>query len=316
MSGYRWMSGILGLVSLIVTPTPARAEPPSAHVTVSVATVWTTPQSPRPVDGPALGNPVDIRRWVAGMTLADKQGLSAADVTQTQVLYGDRVLIVGEQGDWNQVLVPGQPSPKDPLGYPGWIPKNQLTTAPLPGGPVALVDRAATTGLFTDPGLTTQELELSAGTRLPVLDRTGTAIKVATPDRGERWLDARAASVAGARATGADLVRFAGLLVNTPYLWGGRSGLGVDCSGLTSLVYQVHGITLPRDAGPQATGGRPVAPDALQPGDLMFYGQQIHHVTMYYGDGRMIEAYDSGTPVRITPVRLDGDYWGARRYLS
>jgi cell wall-associated NlpC family hydrolase len=165
-----------------------------------------------------------------------------------------------------------------------------------------------------------------------VLNRTATAVQVATPDRGPRWLDARTVAVYEkptdiSHPTGADLVRYAAEFVNVPYLWGGRAGFGFDCSGFTSTIYQVHGITLPRDADAQATDrhGRAIDNSALQPGDLLFYSHggkdpsnpdAIYHVAMYSGNDEMIEAFDSTTPVRITPVRLGADYWGARRYLD
>src|ERR1700754_911920 len=87
--------------------------PPSAFVAVSVATVWTTPQSPRSVDHPALTNPVDIRGWLSDMTPAQQQALTSDNLTQTQALFGDRVFVMGRQGDWDEVLVPGQPTPKN-----------------------------------------------------------------------------------------------------------------------------------------------------------------------------------------------------------
>ena len=267
----------------------------SAYVTVSVATVWTTPQSPRTVDHPALTNPVDIRGWLSDMTPAQQEALTSDNLNHTQALFGDRVFVVGEQGDWDEVLVPGQPTPKDSLGYPGWIPKAQLTTDPGYG---ALQEHAP----------------------------------FALADRGPKWLDARTVAVYEKptdipHPTGADLVRYAAVFVNVPYLWGGRAGFGFDCSGFTSTIYQVYGITLPRDAGPQAADsrGRPVDKSALQPGDLLFYSHgsrdpdnpdAIYHVAMYSGNGDMIEAFDKTAPVRITPVRLDADYWGARRYLD
>jgi gamma-D-glutamyl-L-lysine dipeptidyl-peptidase len=311
--------------------------PPSAFVAVSVATVWTTPQSPRPVDHPALTNPVDIRGWLSDMTPAQQQALTSDNLTQTQALFGDRVFVVGQQGDWDEVLVPGQPTPKNALGYPGWIPKAQLTTDARYGAlkdhaSFALADRGITTWLYRDSGLSHHDLEISTNTGLPVLNRTATAVLVATPDRGPRWLDARTVAVYEkptdiSHPTGADLVRYAAVFVNVPYLWGGRAGFGFDCSGFTSTIYQVHGITLPRDADAQAADsqGRPVDKSALQPGDLVFYSHgskdpdnpdAIYHVAMYSGNGEMIEAFDSTTPVRITPVRLDTDYWGARRYLD
>ena len=311
--------------------------PPSGYVAVSVATVWTTPQSPRPVDHRALTNPVDIRGWLSDMTPDQQQALTSDNLTQTQALFGDRVFVVGEQGDWDEVLVGGQPTPKNALGYPGWIPKAQLTTDAVYGAlkdyaSFALADRGITTWLYRDSGLADHDVEISTNTRLPVLNRTDKAVMVATPDRGPRWLDAGTVAVYEKptdipHPTGEDLVRYAAVFVNVPYLWGGRAGFGFDCSGFTSTIYQVYGITLPRDAGPQAADsrGRPVDKSALQPGDLLFYSHgskdpdnpdAIYHVAMYSGNGEMIEAFDSATPVRISPVRLDADYWGARRYLD
>jgi cell wall-associated NlpC family hydrolase len=305
--------------------------PPSAFVTVSGATVWTTPQSPRPVDHPALTNPVDIRGWLSDMTPAQQEALTSGNLTQTQALFGDRVFVVGQQGDWDEVLVPGQPTPKNALGYPGWIPKAQLTTdahygALKDSASFALTDRGITTWLYRDSRLADRDLEISTNTALPVLNRTDTTVQVATPDRGPRWLDARTVAVYQKPTdipypTGTDLVRYAAAFVKVPYLWGGRAGFGFDCSGFTSTIYQVHGITLPRDADAQAADsrGRTIDKSALQPGDLLFYSHgpdAIYHVAMYSGNGQMIEAFDSTTPVRITPVRLDTDYWGARRYVA
>ncbi len=235
---------------------------PSAFVAVSVATVWTTPQSPRPVDHHALTNPVDIRSWLSDMTPAEQETLTSDNVTQTQALFGDRVFVVGQQGDWDEVVVPGQPTPKNALGYPGWIPKAQLAIDAGYGAlkdhaSFALADRGITTWLYRDSRLSDHDLEISTNTALPVLDRTDTAVRVATPDRGPRWLDARTVTVYEkpteiTHPTGADLVRYAAGFVNVPYLWGGRAGFGFDCSGFTSTIYQVHGITLPRDADAQA----------------------------------------------------------------
>src|SRR5246500_3067882 len=193
-----------GLMAVSVPPAPADPSGSSlarsAYVAVSVATVWTTPQSPRPVDHPALSNPVDIRGWLSDMTPAQQEALTSDNLTQTQALFGDRVFVVGEQGDWDEVVVPGQPTPKNAQGYPGWIPKAQLTTEPGYGalkdhGSFALADRGVTTWLYRDSGLFDHDLEISTNTGLPVLNRTDTAVRVATPDRDARWLDARAVTV-------------------------------------------------------------------------------------------------------------------------
>jgi gamma-D-glutamyl-L-lysine dipeptidyl-peptidase len=321
-------------VSAAATAAPgssAAASPPSAYVDVSVATVWTAPTSPRPVDQPALANPVNIPRWLSDMSLADKLGLTTDNLTQTQALYGNRVYILAQQPGWDEVAVPGQPTPKNPLGYPGWIPSVQLTAghgfaALQSHRPFALV-QAPTAWLYDNSALTRETMQISAGTRLPVLDRAGQAIRVATPGGGTRWLSARDATVyRSARdipyPTGASLVAYAERFLHVPYLWAGRSGFAFDCSGFTSLIYQVNGITIPRDAGAQAQygGGRMVSTNDLQPGDLLFYATSpdpasIYHVAMYIGHQQMIEAYDAATPVRITAVRFGPDYWGAERFL-
>jgi cell wall-associated NlpC family hydrolase len=339
MTGAATRIALAGVVTIGLTAAPASASPAtqSAYVNVAVATVWTTPQSPRPVDHLALTNPVDIRGWLSAMTPDQQEALTSDELDQTQVLFGDRVVVVREQGDWDEVRVPDQATPKDSQGYPGWIPKSQLTIdagyGALKGyGPFALADRGITAWLYRESGLSAHDLEISANTRLPMLNRTDRAVQVATPDRGSKWLDARTVSIYQKpadipRPTGADLVRYAATFLGIPYVWGGVSGFGIDCSGFTAAIYQVHGITLPRDAGPQAADsrGRAVDKSALQPGDLLFYSHDskdpanpdaIYHVAMYHGNGEMIEAFDKSEPVRITPVRLDEDYWGARRYLN
>ena len=233
--------------------------PPSAFVAVSVATVWTTPQSPRPVDHPALTNPVDIRGWLSDMTPAQQQALTSDNLTQTQALFGDRVFVVGQQGDWDEVLVPGQPTPKNALGYPGWIPKAQLTTDADYGAlkdhaSFALADRGITTWLYRESGLSDHDLEISTNTGLPVLSRTDTAVKVATPDRGPKWLDARTVAVYEkptdiTHPTGADLVRYAAVFVNVPYLWGGRAAGTWSTSLLSRIAPTTHDDESKNDPG-------------------------------------------------------------------
>jgi len=117
-----------------------------------------------------------------------------------------------------------------------------------------------------------------------------------------------------------ELVATARRLLGVPYLWGGMTPLGVDCSGFVSLVYRVHGRVLPRDADLQFDDpeSSPVEKDRLAAGDLLFFGKTtITHVGMYMGDGRFIDATTHETPV-VREDRLDDPHWaelykGARR---
>ena len=103
--------------------------------------------------------------------------------------------------------------------------------------------------------------------------------------------------------------RFLGL----PYLWGGRSSFGFDCSGFTQMLVGARGVNMPRDADQQAawTGAAPVERKDLQAGDLLFFGssaKRITHTAMYIGDGQFIQATTNGHPV-IQISRLDDDPW-------
>ncbi|MET9296870.1 bifunctional lytic transglycosylase/C40 family peptidase [Streptomyces sp. NPDC003077] len=106
-----------------------------------------------------------------------------------------------------------------------------------------------------------------------------------------------------------------------PYVWGGegptRNSIGFDCSGLTQAAYAAAGTRLPRTAHDQYRAG-PHIPDhaRLLPGDLVFYGAptHVHHVGLYVGAGRMINAPRPRHTVREEPFRFPGDdYLGATR---
>ncbi len=102
-----------------------------------------------------------------------------------------------------------------------------------------------------------------------------------------------------------------------PYLWGGeKPETGFDCSGLVRYVFLQHGIDLPHYSGYQFKMGKPVETDELQPGDLVFFGNPVHHVGIYVGNGYFIHAPKTGDFVKITPLSSRIDYAGARRILG
>jgi cell wall-associated NlpC family hydrolase len=234
---------------------------------------------------------------------------------ETQALYGRRVRVLATRGAWSRVVVPDQPTPRDARGYPGWLPSGQLTrrAAPRGTGAVATVTRRVA---WLRDLRGRRLLEVSYGTRLPVLGSAGSQAVVGTPGGGRARLPAGAVSTGPApRPSGAAIVAAARRFLGVRYLWAGTSAFGWDCSGLIHNVFAVHGVTVPRDADAQAAAGRPVARAALRAGDLVFYGTTgVHHVALYAGAGSIIEAPNSSSSVRLVPFRT-ADYAGARRYV-
>ncbi|HET8604631.1 MAG TPA: C40 family peptidase [Marmoricola sp.] len=304
--------------SLGTTPT-ALARGRDAWVSVSVATLWRSPDSPRPVDAPALADPVRMEAWLAAMSLAQRRDLAGR--VDSEALLGDRVRVVRLRPGWAKVVVPSQPTPLDARGYPGWVPRRQLSAvAPVASGRTATV-LARTPWLRADTAAAPRLFRVSFGTRLPVLGSGPHFVRVSVPGGTTRRLATGVVTVhdRGTPAlapTRAGLVGTATSFVGLDYLWGGLSGFGVDCSGLTWLDYRVHGLRIPRDAAPQSSAGTHVG--TPRRGDLLFYasGGVVHHVAMYAGDGRMVHAPHTGSTVQVAPTAtLADEYVGARRYL-
>lgn len=116
------------------------------------------------------------------------------------------------------------------------------------------------------------------------------------------------------------VIRRAGTQIGVPYSWGGGSltgpsrgidqganTVGFDCSGLTRYAFAGVGILLPRWSGDQYNAGRKVPPSQARRGDLLFWGPGgSQHEAIYLGNGQMLEAQQTGVPVKISPVRTGG----------
>ncbi|MCU1630840.1 MAG: hypothetical protein JWP64_5789 [Pseudonocardia sp.] len=197
-----------------------------------------------------------------------------------------------------------------------------VTVLTAASGPIAAVygGRAGELGLLAQPAVTltntttaapystTAGSVLPASTQpqppAPVVDPVPVSFTTGLPDR--RATTAIAAAMAQ---------------IGLPYVWGGdgptEGDAGFDCSGLTHFAYDVAGIDLPRTAHTQYYEGPHVPATAgLQPGDLVYYGvpAKVHHVGMYIGNGKMVNAPTFGKPVQVAYYRWTGDdYLGATR---
>lgn len=247
-----------------------------ATVRVPVANVW---------EQPGAGHlPLDPHVWPTA-AIGYAQRLALVGSMPTQVLYGETVRVLERRGGWTRIEVPDQPSPLGRHGYPGWVLSWQLGGSAT--GPTSTV--------------TVRSVRLRNGTEVGFGSRVP---RGAVPATAVRPLP----------RTRADIVRSAKLFLGLHYLWGGLSSWGMDCSGLTWAAYRAHGLTIPRDADAQFAAGTPVALADALPGDLIFFeGSRPGHVAMLIGGGRMIEAPNSKSEVRIVPIRPGSV--GVRRFL-
>ena len=119
-------------------------------------------------------------------------------------------------------------------------------------------------------------------------------------------------STGNATATGQAIVNTARRYIGVPYVWGGGSPSGFDCSGLVQYAYKAHGINLPRTSKQQWTVGKQISKSELKPGDLVFFANTyttgVSHVGIYVGDNQFIHA-SSSKGVIISS--LSNTYWAA-----
>jgi len=104
------------------------------------------------------------------------------------------------------------------------------------------------------------------------------------------------------------ILEYASNFLGVPYVWGGTSPVGFDCSGFTQYVFSHFGVTLPRVSQEQQNVGVLISRENLQPGDLVFFGTPAHHVGIYIGNGKMIDAPHTGDVIRIQSLNSDFTY--------
>ncbi|MER5613627.1 NlpC/P60 family protein [Streptomyces sp. NPDC002215] len=119
-------------------------------------------------------------------------------------------------------------------------------------------------------------------------------------DRADRSTARGPVQAPNARA--AEAVAFAYGALGKPYVWGATGPSSFDCSGLTQAAWRSAGVSLPRTTYTQINAGRRVSRSELAPGDLVFFYSGISHVGLYIGNGQMIHAPRTGSPVRIAPI--------------
>ncbi|OXS34208.1 C40 family peptidase [Streptomyces sp. XY006] len=129
-----------------------------------------------------------------------------------------------------------------------------------------------------------------------------------TPSSGTASGPTSTAPADSSYATKADkALAFARAQIGKPYVWGAVGPGSYDCSGLTQAAWKAAGVTLPRTTYDQVNAGTTVSLAAAQPGDLVFFYDDVTHVGIYIGNGMMIHAPKPGTYVREESIYYDGE---------
>ncbi|QBP42800.1 C40 family peptidase [Paenisporosarcina antarctica] len=275
---------------------------------VAVATVWTSPESVRQIDAPGFENPVRLPKWLEALNYEDLLDLCEDNRVQTQVLYGEPVLIDEIVGDWAKVNCIWQFSKKDERGYPGWIPLAQLKEMERISDFGYAKVRLPKVQLFSkhrEPLLV-----VPFNTILPVIDDLDDHTVVHTPHGDALILSEDIERAPGIESfierIGVEVVSCASKFVDIPYFWGGMSSYGYDCSGFSYNMFKGHGYFIPRDADDQAKHGEEIDlndTSQWEVGDLLFFANEgsnkVRHVGIYYGNGQMIHSPSTGQSVEI-----------------
>ncbi|MGJ7039950.1 cell wall-associated NlpC family hydrolase [Shinella sp. BE166] len=246
----------------------------------------------------ALRGTVAAERYVAGTpariadpvaALRPRPDLAAG--IDTQLLFGEDVRVLDRADGWAWVK-------SDFDGYVGYLPEAALVEDEQAATHIVAVPRSFA---YSGPDLKTPAaFALSIGSRLTVVGESET--------RGTRYLTLAGGQsvVAGhclavGETAGDDYVSIAARFLETPYLWGGRSGFGLDCSALVQLAMMMTGRTAPRDSDMQAAGlGTPIERADLTRGDLVFWKG---HVAIMEDDKTILHA--NGHTMTVAREGLD-----------
>ncbi len=217
---------------------------------------------------------------------------NAADASEmvTQLLYGETCEVLAADKQWRHVQGTFD-------GYRGWVDAKQLV--PAPAEAVGVPAWVASLYLHAENITTGAQLLLPAGAGIRLEEND----KHVLLHQGEpfvirvgKW------SCEGEKLSVDEMLRLARKFENAPYLWGGKTALGIDCSGYTQVLYKLARVPLQRDASQQVGQGTAVNTlSAVKPGDLAFFGKspdKITHVGILMDAETIIHA--SGK------VRVDG----------
>jgi hypothetical protein len=233
------------------------------------------------------GTTVSIKAPVANML---SEPSSNADVI-SQAIYGTTAVVMKSNDDWSLVNTPD--------GYHGWVSNNDIIEeqSSYPSDQtVKIITLSA--NVYPNPDTSENEplFALPFDTRLQLLGISADKewYKVGLVDGGEGYIEKSDAEVDHKNLSMQETLTLSKQFLNIPYLWGGVSSFGYDCSGFVQMLFKQMGILIPRDTNLQVKwrGFVEVAKENPRPGDVLFFGwyNKISHVGIYLGNDLFINS--------------------------
>lgn len=234
----------------------------------------------------------------------------------SQAIYGRNVILLVARGEWSRIETPED-------HYKGWTRSRYLRIVQsgsgyATSGRIVQVE-SLFANIYREPDVTRHKpvVTIPFESRLEVVaDGTGANkgwLEVHLPDLKTAWLQRGDVISNPQPLTIDESITLGKRFLGVPYLWGGRSSFGFDCSGFTQMLVRARGISMPRDADQQAAWKGTIAVDRkdLEPGDLLFFGsnpKNITHTAMYIGDGQFIQSTTHDHPI-VQISLLDDQPW-------
>lgn len=207
----------------------------------------------------------------------------------SQILLGEKYEEINHAGSYTKVRLLFD-------GYTGWLDNDHFSHFEYPGDRETFVVACDISGFLPDGS----SIMIPAGSEITDMDENMREFSVGN-------LRIKTDNPVIMAPLKGDMTSTAHTYLNSPYLWGGRCSMGMDCSGLVQTVYKVHGVNIPRDSFRQAEEGVTInLLSEARPGDLLFFDNdagKINHVGMLYDIGAIIHC--SGK-VRIDAIDHQG----------
>ena len=237
--------------------------------------------TPETQEQPETQEPQTKTMYVNSQTVNVRSAASQEASVVTQLSINTQVTVISEQNGWAEVTF---------NGGNGYIASNLLSET------ISQTSRGSSTP------------------RTGITDTTDKQTDNSSTNNNQESNDS--SSNVSTSSKGADVLAYAMQFVGYPYVYGGSSTSGFDCSGFTQYVYKHFGVTLNRTAAAQSSNGTAVSRSNLQPGDLVMFGSPINHVGIYAGGGRIVHAANPSRGVTIDTINsgyYNTNYVCARR---